>query len=1001
MASGRLSFSIALNMVTAQFKQGAEQVKNALRNIQYQVLGMASALGAGAFGLSELVSRFVDVARETNRARMALRNISGDAAMFGKNMNYLTNLAQQYGQDLNTLTTNFARFSAASNAAGVSLADQEKIYSSITKSITAFGLGGEEANLTFMALGQMMSKGKISSEELRRQMGERIPIAMQAMANAAGVTIQQLDKMLKNGEIYSKDVLPRFAEELDKLTGSINVDNIETSVNRLKNAFIKLTDDLKIGEYYKKIVDGATKMLSTIQSMFTTFVGIIVGGGIGKIFNAFVTLKNSVLADNAKILANKLKAEEQAVIATANRVAAEKKFNEMSVLYSKAADEEKIKYYAQYKAAESNMDKMRLRETAAIKAKEVAVNANAALTTQTVWGAAWTKVGLAIKGAATAAWGLAKAFAPMAILMAIGAIVGKLIEARNVAKETAKIFDNYKDGFKNSGSTEEIVKLNQLKKLSDEFKGNKDDINVAQQELLRMLGLQKGDEDKINGKLRTRISLLEAAARVDFAVTEKLNAEKRKKEIYRQYGGFDSFMDASSKVKQRDNTLSTSPALGAQVGLWVEKTVGKLGIGKTGRNEELRRANDELNQLGEVIWQADKDIQTYGLDAIRANSINLSGGNTDTPTDDKNKKKDKEKKHENYISDYDKEVKEYSKKLHELKNLKDRQIITEYEYEKRLKDLNASTLEAVGGMDNLGFGGQNLIEYLKGNLPKKEGLTAEKARDTTFDYKKTELEKLQEQYDIVNDYLEKLKKIAPEALDEINRKEKELLSLSEALKVAELKEDIENLNKDIFSESIDGITGFANSIDSIANSWERVANADMSGWERMIATINALGDSVKGLTGAWETYKAIKELIDTKEKASAALSLINSGKVIAASGSEATADLVAGTAKTFKANAGIPVVGAAIAIAGVAGILAMLASLPKFEKGGIIGGSSYGGDKILGRFNSGERVLTRPDQAYLTKVLKGGTTGGGNVEFKIKGKELVGILQQENTRARR
>ena len=85
----------------------------------------------------------------------------------------------------------------------------------------------------------------------------------------------------------------------------------------------------------------------------------------------------------------------------------------------------------------------------------------------------------------------------------------------------------------------------------------------------------------------------------------------------------------------------------------------------------------------------------------------------------------------------------------------------------------------------------------------------------------------------------------------------------------------------------------------------------------------------------------------------------------------------------------------------MAGILALLASLPKFEKGGIIGGSSYGGDKILGRFNSGERVLTRPDQAYLTKVLKGGTAGGGNVEFKIKGKELVGILQQENTRARR
>ena len=120
MASGRLSFSIALNLASQGFKQGAAQVKNALRNIQYQVLGMASALGLGGIGLSNLVSRFIDVARETNRARTALRNVSIEASTFGRNMSYLNNLAQQYGQDLNTLTLNFSRFSAASNAAGVS-----------------------------------------------------------------------------------------------------------------------------------------------------------------------------------------------------------------------------------------------------------------------------------------------------------------------------------------------------------------------------------------------------------------------------------------------------------------------------------------------------------------------------------------------------------------------------------------------------------------------------------------------------------------------------------------------------------------------------------------------------------------------------------------------------------------------------------------------------------------------------------------------------------------
>ena len=961
MASGRLSFSIALNLATNQFKQGAEQVKNALRNIQYQVLGMASALGLGGIGLSNLVSRFVDVARETNRARMALRNISGEASTFGKNMTYLTDLAAQYGQDLNTLTTNFARFSAASNAAGVGLQEQYKIYSAVTKSVTAFGLSGEEANLTFMALGQMMSKGKISSEELRRQMGERIPIAMQAMASAAGVSIQQLDKMLKNGEIYSKDILPKFADELNKLTGSINVDNIETSVNRLRTAFIKLTEDLKIGEFYKKIVDGATRMLSTLQKSFMTFAITIANGIIGgKIFNAFVALRNSVLADNAKILANKIKAEEQATIATANRVVAEKKFNEISVLYSKASDEEKLKYYTQYKNAERAQDQMRLRETAAIKAKEVAVNANAALTTQTVWGAAWAKVGLAIKGAATAAWGLAKAFAPMAILAGLGYIVGKLIEARNAAKELAKQYTDYTLAVKNAGNdNSELIKIRAIVSALNDKKTKQEKIKGLQQELMGILDVEKWNRDDINAKLVTKIKLLKDAARAEVYANTVANTEKQIGDIAAGAG-----MDSETAQKY----VSYFVRNGKNKELLERKIVADyIGAGKAisdGLAHSLSKAIISISKVNPLLNRANKDLKgavSSGITTITT-PINTDGT---TPTGGGIKP-------------------------------------TQSELDAAAEEAARKALDALAGAMKPELLPMDLSDsFTEGLEGYKMQVPVQAERDTTFDYKKTELEKLQEQYDIVKDHLNDLKEIAPQAIAEIANKEKELTTLSEALKVTELKEDLENLNKNIFSESIDGITGFANSIDSIANSWERVANADMSGWDRMIAIINALGDSVKGLTGAWEAYKTIKELIDTKEKASAALSLINSGKVIAASGSEATADLVAGTAKTFKANAAIPVIGAGIAIAGIAGILALIASLPKFEKGGIIGGSSYSGDKILGRFNSGERVLTKPDQAYLTKVLKGGATGGGSVEFKIKGKELVGILSQEQTRARR
>lgn len=963
MASGRLSFSIALNLATNQFKQGAEQVKNALRNIQYQVLGMASALGLGGIGLSNLVSRFVDVARETNRARMALRNISGEASTFGKNMTYLTDLAQQYGQDLNTLTTNFARFSAASNAAGVGLQEQYKIYSAVTKSVTAFGLSGEEANLTFMALGQMMSKGKVSSEELRRQMGERIPIAMQAMANAAGVSIQELDKMLKNGAIYSKDYLGKFADELNKLTGNVNTDNLETSVNRLKNAFIKLTEDLKIGEFYKKIVDGATRMLSTLQKSFMTFAITIANGIIGgKIFNAFVSLRNSVLADNAKILANKIKAEEQATIATANRVVAEKKFNEISVLYSKASDEEKLKYYTQYKNAERTQDMMRLRETAAIKAKEVAVNANAALATQTIWSAAWGKIWLAVKGVGLAVGGLIKSFAPMLVIGFLTSIVMKMIEARKEMEKAKNLTKEFRNDLEKAGNdNREILKIKTLVNLINDKKTAQDLVKSAQKELMGLLDVETWKQEDINKKITERIGLLKAAARADVAANNIANGENDINAIARGAGM--TTKTAQDALREFKKQGVVPKGFGVSLnGENEQKIYGILKQFGLKYNSETVDALMKISYNNAMIGEATGIMKnSIGLD-IKSKRTNPYSEPSGTPTGGGDGK-----------SADDIAAEAAQKFLDKL--MQDNKFTTSP------MDLSDSFTEGLKGY--------------------KMQVPVQAERDTTFDYKKTELEKLQEQYDIVKDHWNDLKEKAPQAIAEIANKEKELTTLSEALKVTELKEDLENLNKNIFSESIDGITGFANSIDSIANSWERVANADMSGWDRMIAIINALGDSVKGLTGAWEAYKTIKELIDTKEKASAALSLINSGKVIAASGSEATADLVAGTAKTFKANAGIPVLGAGIAIAGVASILALIAGLPKFAEGGIIGGSSYSGDKVLGRFNSGERVLTKPDQAYLTKVLKGGATGGGSVEFKIKGKELVGILSQEQTRARR
>ena len=100
---------------------------------------------------------------------------------------------------------------------GTSLAPQlNDIFKAVTNAGAALQLSTEQVNGTFIALGQMMSKGKVQAEELRGQLGERLPGAFQMAARAMGMTTAELDKFMADGKLTAEDLLPRLAEVLEE-----------------------------------------------------------------------------------------------------------------------------------------------------------------------------------------------------------------------------------------------------------------------------------------------------------------------------------------------------------------------------------------------------------------------------------------------------------------------------------------------------------------------------------------------------------------------------------------------------------------------------------------------------------------------------------------------------------------------------------------------------------------------------------------------------------------
>lgn len=105
--------------------------------------------------------------------------------------------------------------------------------------------------------------------------------------------------------------------------------------------------------------------------------------------------------------------------------------------------------------------------------------------------------------------------------------------------------------------------------------------------------------------------------------------------------------------------------------------------------------------------------------------------------------------------------------------------------------------------------------------------------------------------------------------------------------------------------------------------------------------------------------------------------------------------ILEGTKVPFPANI------AAIATV-VALVTSMFASIPAFATGGIVGGNSTVGDHNLVRVNSGEMILNGRQQRNLFNLLNGNGSfnsgSGGQVEFKIKGSELYGVLNNYNAK---
>ncbi|MER8965655.1 tape measure protein [Mesorhizobium sp. M0808] len=133
--------------------------------------------------------------------------VASSAGEVQDQLSFLQNLTGAMPISLDAVTGAYGKFAVAARLSGVTVGDTERIFAGFSTAFAAMGVGAETQERGFVALEQMMSKGKISSEELRQQLAEALPGAMNLLAESLDVSVAKLSKMLEAGEVTSDSLI--------------------------------------------------------------------------------------------------------------------------------------------------------------------------------------------------------------------------------------------------------------------------------------------------------------------------------------------------------------------------------------------------------------------------------------------------------------------------------------------------------------------------------------------------------------------------------------------------------------------------------------------------------------------------------------------------------------------------------------------------------------------------------------------------------------------------
>lgn len=243
------------------------------------VRGTIASLGIG-FAANEILQAGLSL----DRWERGLAASRGSTRAAAQEVDFLRTQAERLGIALPSIAQGWVSISNAAKGTALEGQHAREAFLGVIEAGRAFNLTGAQIDGTLQAVQQIISKGVVSLEELRAQLGDRLPGAMQIAARSMNMTTGELIDLISKGKLAAQDFLPAFAKGLRE-SAAAGVELARNSptaeIERLKTALFEMAAELAEGGVLEETANMVRELTSSLKDLVSSGAAREVGEDLG------------------------------------------------------------------------------------------------------------------------------------------------------------------------------------------------------------------------------------------------------------------------------------------------------------------------------------------------------------------------------------------------------------------------------------------------------------------------------------------------------------------------------------------------------------------------------------------------------------------------------------------------------------------------------------------------------------------------------------------------